>query len=360
MKRSTIEYILRKAKYAYIWVDHILLGPNHFSVSLPIRLSMALKGYMPDQYALYDFAHNDKKLYLSEFDWHRSREINEPFGPLFNNKVICTEFLKTFANVPTSLMLKNRGWFVFMDGAQDVLDRKDVLEEYGSAQDAIELVKRCESVFMKPISLGKGEGVHRLDYFEQRFLIDRKHASESILLSLFENSDGYFLSKTVEQHPFLASIYPNATNTMRIITVRDSKSGEHTVLFAVLRIGTSETGPVDNGSKGGLVANIDLATGVLSEARSLHSLGVHKTHPDTKAPIKGAVIPGWDTIKAQTLELARHIPYAHFIAWDILLAEFGICVIEANTSSGVNIVQLWGPQRHGPLGDFYRAHGISA
>ena len=58
------------------------------------------------------------------------------------------------------------------------------------------------------------------------------------------------------------------------------------------------------------------------------------------------------------LALARKFPFMNFIAWDILLTDEGICIIEANTSSGVNIIQLWGPQRNGELGDFYRAHGV--
>ena len=358
MKRSTIKFMLDKAKFAYLWVDRILLAPNHFGVSLPERVRFALKGYMPDQYALYDFAHKDAEAYLSEYDWYHSRDINEPFGPLFNNKVICAEFLKTFASVPESLMLKNNGWYVFMDGAEQALGREGLAEQFGAAADAVEMVKTGSGVFMKPISLGKGEGVHRLDYGDEGFLIDGKFASEANLVSLFESSDGYFLSQAVSQHPFLAQIFPDAANTMRVITVRDPKTGEYRVLFAVLRIGTSETAPVNNGSRGGLVANIDLETGELSEARTLHSLAVHAMHPDTKTRIKGAVVPSWEAVKAETLRMARHIPYAHFIAWDVLLTEMGVSVIEANTSSGVNIVQLWGPQRHGPLGDFYRAHGV--
>ena len=48
----------------------------------------------------------------------------------------------------------------------------------------------------------------------------------------------------------------------------------------------------------------------------------------------------------------------HFIAWDILMTEEGHCIIEANTSSGVNIIQLWGGQRNKELGEFYRYHGV--
>lgn len=57
------------------------------------------------------------------------------------------------------------------------------------------------------------------------------------------------------------------------------------------------------------------------------------------------------------VDLARKLPFMNFIAWDILLTDEGISIIEANTSSGVNIIQLWGPQRNGELGRFYRAHG---
>ena len=56
------------------------------------------------------------------------------------------------------------------------------------------------------------------------------------------------------------------------------------------------------------------------------------------------------------LELTNKLPYMYFIAWDIIITPNGISVIEANTSSGVNIIQLWGGQRYGELGDFYRHH----
>ena len=57
-------------------------------------------------------------------------------------------------------------------------------------------------------------------------------------------------------------------------------------------------------------------------------------------------------------DISVEFPYLDIIAWDILPTPDGFTVIEANTSSGVNIIQLWGPQRYGRLGEFYREHGI--
>ena len=99
------------------------------------------------------------------------------------------------------------------------------------------------------------------------------------------------------------------------------------------------------------------STGELTEARPLWADGAFSNHPDTGAQIEGALVPMWEETKDLVLELAGTFPYLNFVAWDILVAPDGPYVIEANTSSGVNIIQMWGPQRQGELGDFFRAHG---
>ena len=97
---------------------------------------------------------------------------------------------------------------------------------------------------------------------------------------------------------------------------------------------------------------------MLSEACTLHGLDTYETHPDSGNRIKGIAVPGWSDIKKQILELAHNLPYMNFIAWDVLKTPDGLCVIEANSSSGVNIIQLWGGQRNGMLGEFYRFNNI--
>ena len=82
------------------------------------------------------------------------------------------------------------------------------------------------------------------------------------------------------------------------------------------------------------------------------------THPDSGAEIVNTRIPGWGNIKKEVIEVADRLPYLNYIAWDLLLTEDGVCVIEANTSSGVNIIQLWGGQRNGGLGEALRSYGV--
>lgn len=346
--RAFIKKVIKKIKLAVLWVRRILFAPNHFDVPLYTKLWMNVHGFLADQYVLYDLRGSRKKEYLSEFDWYRSRWIDEPFDTMLNNKVICSELLAPHVLVPEILVVKTKGEITFERDARGLQTPRDV----------VALISKVGSVFMKPISAGKGKGVYRLDAQGTNFLLDGQKTSEERLVQLFSREDGWFLCSTVQQSSYLDELYAHAANTVRLITLRDLHTHEHKVFFAVQRIGTDDTAPVDNGSRGGLVSCIDLETGRLSEARSLHSLDHFSVHPNSGAQIEGFCIPNWREIKECALRLAGLFPYVRFIAWDMLATDKGVCVIEANASSGVNIIQLWGPQRNGELGDFYRAQGV--
>ncbi len=344
-----VKTLVKKLKLIYLFIMRILIAPNHFGIPVWRRLQLALtRGFVPDQYVIYDFQHNSPADYLSEFDWYRSRWINAPFDPMLNNKVVCAELLQDRARVPATLFIKNKGRFISYADARKL----------AHVSDAIGTVETHGSVFMKPIGAGKGIGVHRIEFNEGQYLVDGVVTERDTLADLLTDQDGWFFSEFIEQHSSLAEIYPKTSNTIRLITLREPQTGLWKAFFAVLRIGTEATIPVDNGSQGGLVAQIDMRSGVLSEARSLRSLDSHRVHPNSGTPIAGVTIPGWQDVVTHTLNLAESFPYMHFIAWDILLTAKEPCIIEANTSSGINIIQLWGPQRNGELGAFYRAHKV--
>lgn len=338
---------LKKIKLFVLYWTRIVFVKNNFKVPFFTKLRANISGgFLGDQYILYDFKHNDKKEYLSEFDWYRSRYINEPFDFAFNNKVVCAEILKHFIRVAENYFIKNKG---------NVLDFNNGLRNY---EDIYECLANEGKLVIKPFAMGKGNGVHLLSYDGGKLFIDSDECSKEELMDFLKKRDGYIICEFMKQHGYSDKIYDKTVNTIRFITMRDTETHEFKVFFAVQRIGTEKTIPVDNGSKGGLVANIDLETGVLSEARCLKDLRSFKVHPDSGNPIEGVRIPGWADIKKQMLNVCKKIPYMDFIAWDLLVTDEGICVIEANTSSGVNIIQLWGGQRQGELGDFFRHYNV--
>ena len=338
---------LKKIKLFVLYFTRIVFVKNNFRVPFHAKVtSNIFGGYLADQYVLYDLKHNSKKEFLSEFDWYRSRYINAPFDFAFNNKVICNEMLKHHMRTPDNYFIKNKG--VILDFETGPRTEEDVYE----------CLQRKGRLFVKPFALGKGNGVHMITYEGGKISVDGNQRSEEEFMGFLRRNDGYIVCECMKQHHYADELYDKTVNTIRLITMRDTKTHEFRIFFAVQRIGRKETIPVDNGSKGGLVAKIDLETGALSEARCLHDLNEYVVHPDSGNKIRGAVIPGWDKVKKEILDVCRKIPYMEFIAWDLLITEEGLCMIEANTSSGVNILQLWGGQRQGELGEFFRYYGV--
>lgn len=337
---------LKKIKLFVLYWTRIVFVRNNFKVPFLTKVRANINGYLGDQYILYDFKHTDKNEYLSEFDWYRSRYINEPFDFAFNNKVVCAEMLKHHIRFSQNYFIINKGVLHDFENGPISYDRVfDKLREEGK-------------LVIKPFAMGKGNGVHLLSFEDGKYYMDMKEKTREELEAYLKKLNMYVFCEFIHQHPYSDKLYDKTTNTIRFITLRDIDTHEMKVFRAVQRIGRKETIPVDNGSKGGLVANIDLETGMLSEARCLKELGSWEVHPDSGNPIKGVVIPDWDGIKKEILDVCKKIPYMDFMAWDLLITEEGPCVIEINTSSGINIIQLWGGQKQGELGDFFRHYNV--
>lgn len=338
---------LKKIKLFVLYWTRIVFVKNNFKVPFFMKIKANLfGGYLADQYILYDLKNVDKREYLSEFDWYRSRYINEPFDFALNNKVVCTEILKRYIRMPENYFIKNKGHlYDFESGIKNIEDVYSILIEK-------------EQIIIKPFAMGKGNGVHMISMQENCIFIDGQVITKDEFNAFLECRDDFIISEYMKQHEYADNLYSETVNTIRFITIRDTKTHEWKPFFAVQRIGTEKTIPVDNGSKGGLIAKIDLSSGELSEARCLHDLNLYYTHPNTGKIIEGVKIPDWEKVKEEVLKVADKLPYLDFIAWDLLVTDEGLCVIEANASSGVNIIQLWGGQRNGELGEFYRTHKV--
>lgn len=347
---------LKKIKLFVLYWTRIVFVKNNFKVGFLTKLRYNIcGGFLADQYVLYDLKNNDKREFLSEFDWYRSRYINEPFDFAFNNKVVCAEILKQYIYVAENFFMKNKK--VLYDFSDGVCSNEDVYN----------CLKQHEKLIIKPFALGKGNGVHLFGLdsveiadgnYKEILTIDGKEISKGELFEFLDKKDGYIICEYIRQHKYADEIFDKTANTIRLITLRDIETHKMKVFFAVQRMGTSGTIPVDNGSKGGLVSKIDIETGALSEAKCLHTTDTYPIHPDSGKALAEIKIPQWDKIKEEILEVSEKLPFMDFIAWDLLMTEKGLCVIEANSSSGVNIIQLWGGQRQGELGEFFRHHGV--
>lgn len=338
----------KRLKLVLLYFRRIVFAPDHFGCSPLTSLRANLSGgFTGDQWKLYSLDGKKRHEYLSEFDWYRSRYINEPFDFMLNNKVVATEVLEKYIRVPRIYLVRTRG----------------VIRDYGGAvlteEDVLDLVREKGQVIVKPYDKGKGSGIHTLRWSDGQYFLDEKPVDAAAAARSLDTKWNWYISEVVRQHAYADTLYDRTVNTIRMITLRDPETERFKLFFAVQRVGLKKTIPVDNGSAGGIVCKIDLDTGRLSHGRTLHDLVVYDTHPDSGTRFEDVSIPDWQQLKDEILALSNRFPYLNFVAWDVVKLSDGTnCIIEANTSSGVNIVQLWGPQRHGELGAFYRHHGV--
>lgn len=338
--------LLMRCKIAGQFFKYILFAKSDFPAPLLLRLRMAFGGgFTVNEYYIFDLQHCDKNEYLSELDWFRSRMINAGKAAVLNNKEAFQRVIENIAPCPQMLLVCSGG---------DVFDYRT--KESLNNQKILSVLQKEADCIIKPRSKGKGRGITRIRFTEGKFRLDDKACSPDEMLSCIRQSSNSVVCAYVKQHPYAEKIYPASVNTIRFLVARDGNNRME-LLYAVQRFGRKGTGPADNASRGGYLARIDLPSGELSELRSIRELFASDVHPDTGVRVKGTVVPGWEMIRSEVLRISEHFEELRFIAWDIAVTPEGYSIIEGNASTGVNIIQLWGGQRHAPFGDFLRREG---
>jgi hypothetical protein len=231
----------------------------------------------------------------------------------------------------------------FNHGNQDIMVDKQKFNRYFSvllgrqwlyAPDASdEQIRKffCEQkqVVVKTNRGEKGAGVYKLSYSD---VTDIKAFCESA------QKDCLMLEETVKQHPDLSSINPTSVNTLRINTVMD-KAGVPHILSAALRMGVGQS-ITDNFSSGGVVAQIDLDSGILFTLAVGKDAQTYIKHPTSGVVLPGFQIPHWESVKGIVLSAAKMVPQTRWIGWDVAVTEQRPLLIEGNSDPGGNLMQL--------------------
>jgi hypothetical protein len=248
-----------------------------------------------------------------------------------------------------------------------------VVAEGGSAPTATdrgaaaaEVTRRLEAdgrLVLKWTRGGGGQNVYVCSYRDGEYRVNDEPKTAAEFASVVADLDDYLVCEFVEQFDLGEAIYPGTTNTLRILTMYDESAGEPFVPIAIYRTGTDRSAPMDNFSRGGLSAEVDVRTGRLGPAAQLpqDDLVFRAEHPDTGERIEGVEIPGWASIRDRVLEIAAanaHVPY---VGWDVVPTddEGGFRIIEANSYPGMKSLQVHRPL----LADdrtraFYERHGV--
>jgi hypothetical protein len=146
-----------------------------------------------------------------------------------------------------------------------------------------------------------------------------------------QGSEGRLIEEYFDQHPRMAQFNPSSVNTCRIWVAR-ARGGPARAVLGYLRIGRGNS-LVDNQSAGGIVAPVDLESGVTRAAiDGLPERTSFARHPDHGAAIAGQSIPFWEEAKALAEDCVASFPGLRFAGTDVAVGPQGPVIIELNAS----------------------------
>lgn len=181
-----------------------------------------------------------------------------------------------------------------------------------------------KEIIVKPLSLSCGKGVEKIKI---------ENIDEDELYDNLIKNNQLLVEDVASQHQMLNEIYPDAVNTLRMVTLNKK------VVVALLRIG-NHGNVVDNFNHGGMVTTIDIDSGEIKYPAIDKEGNVFYTHPQTEKEIVGIKIPMWDQIIKLCEEVSEIVPELGYVGWDVCLGPKGPCLIEGNDFPGHDLYQL--------------------
>ncbi|MDR0916068.1 MAG: hypothetical protein LBN02_02635 [Oscillospiraceae bacterium] len=203
-----------------------------------------------------------------------------------------------------------------------------------------------ETFFYKPLDLSCGKGIEKIAVSE---IADMRE--------LYERLKSYgagLCEEAIVQHETMSGMFSGSVNTIRLVTMNDGSPrgevGDVEIVFAFLRVGNGHA--VDNLNSGGMAAPIDIATGIVTHPGADKDYKAYERHPATGTAFVGFAIPRFEEAKALVREAAAVVPSVGYIGWDVAVTRDGLCLVEANSYPGHDILQLppHVPERIGLMG----------
>ncbi|MBR2786190.1 MAG: hypothetical protein IKD76_01620 [Clostridia bacterium] len=352
MVKKILRKTINKMKLLKQWYLTVYKGKGDRKLNYFTRLLYAFRGFSAKEYYWFDFEKNNYKDYISEFERIKSRSINGDYKIILDDKLLFEETFYKYVRVP-----RNYAWI--QNGVVYKLHEYDVNND-----NLFEFLDNLKMSVLKWVLGSEGRGTYIINAIGNgQYLVNGEQMDKEGINKLIRGCEQSILCEYIKQSDFENEIYDGSTNTLRIICAKKKNEPKARIIKAVQRIGNHNSKPIDNISAGGLASNIDLETGELGVAIAKYGelenrLKPYDNHPDSGSPIKGKKIPNWDSVKKEITDLTNRFPYLGFVAWDVLLTNEGICIIEGNASSGCGLFQLQHGIRSEELGDIYRSYGI--
>ena len=279
-------------------------------LSWDIKLSYCKYLTTPDEYFLFNFRNStDAKRSSFLSDKRRLRVLLRKTGEKLFVEDLCDKY---------NFFLKCGEYFkrkvFFFDVKTD-------------ERQFLDFALEVKHLFVKPLSGSFGKGIMK------RF-VDNEEEAVRLYAELRSKNSAFVVEEVISQCRQFSSLNESSVNTVRIPTFLTDKCFH--VGIPVMRIGRKGS-IVDNAGSGGIIVNIDPATGLLASDGVDEKGGHYVSHPDSGVVFKNFTIPCWKDLLELVEKIHRHKMLMHiYIGWDFTLSDAGWVLIEANWGQFLN------------------------
>lgn len=303
--------IYRYYDYLRLKRDRTLRLKNHYSnLSMEEYKKMdkkVFKAWMEHKIAYWEF-------YMLQLEDKTMNQISE-YLSYYDLKLFCRSADSIRARKILGNKWKSYSFFSKYYGRRVLFITLNEIENGNGIEKLTNFVGKADSSYIiKPIYLSKGRGVKKLSSVNE--IVDYVRIIKECVVE-----------DVIVQDESMAVFNESSVNTLRINTINYG-NGEVDVIWPCLRMGRLGC-VVDNAGAGGIFSAIDVNTGKTIAAVD-ESHNVWKEHPDSKIELEGFAIPRWGEAVAFAKELAKNIPEAAFVGWDIALTNQGWVMVEGN------------------------------
>ena len=261
-----------------------------------------------DLFEMYNLTDEERDTYITR---GRNNDLikkyNDPsYNHLFRNKVEFNTLFKDFI-------------------------KRDFIDVNNSSKGSVlAFMKKHQNFMAKPVIGTCGKGIEKINTKDYSSL-------DEIYTYLTKEGMNYELEEVIKQNKLVSNIYPDAINTVRIVTIVDDDGTTH-IICAYFRIGNGKH--VDNFNSGGMVAPVNEETGEVIDKAIDKNKNLYEYHPKTKAVIKGFVFPEWSKALKMVKQASKIVPNMRYIGWDVCFSTNGPILVEGNEYPGHDIYQL--------------------
>ena len=235
---------------------------------------------------------------------------------------------------------------IVVEGKYHIVDKKEdeymvyknfiqheflILKPEDNEKIAVDFINSHDVTIVKPTDSTFGRGVMKIRQGDEnaikQFLLERQGHT-------------YIIEECLRNCDELKNLNPTSLNTIRAFTHIDS-NGHPEIVTIQLRVGTPGM-IVDNWGAGGVVYNVDVDKGVIDRAGLDKTQKTHLYHPGNNVKMIGFEIPKYQQLTDYILTMAKVVPQAKVVGWDIAITDKGVDFIEMNCPGGHDIMQAYG------------------